>query len=166
MTPCHLSTNYRNSFMDIPILDRFWNKVNKDTESDCWEWTASTQKGYGTFWTGKQLIRAHRFSWCIHYSDVNELHVLHHCDNRLCVRPDHLFTGTNLDNIKDRMMKGRSGVNGLFGEKHSMAKLTDVDVINIRRSYPEIKQIQLANEYGITQGQISAIIRRASWKHI
>ena len=152
--------------MDKSILGRFWSKVNKDTGTDCWEWTASTQKGYGTFWTGRILMRAHRFSWCIHDSDVTTLHVLHHCDNRLCVNPNHLFTGTNLDNIKDRVEKGRSGANGLYGETHGKAKLTDHDVVEIRRLYPDVQQVHLAERYGITQGQISAIIRRASWRHL
>lgn len=146
------------------ILDRFWSKVNKT--KDCWNWLAGTQRGYGAFWTGRILMRAHRFSWCIHNGDVTAMHVLHHCDNPLCVRPDHLFTGSNMDNIKDRMNKGRSGVSGLRGETHGCSKLTDTHVRVLRAYYPAIEQMELAEIFGLTQGHVSAIIRRAAWRHI
>lgn len=87
--------------------DRFWSKVEKS--DGCWEWQGSRTKGYGKFWAGSGgLVRAPRFSWKLHNGPIPDgLHVLHSCDNPPCVRPDHLFLGTNLENIRDRMAKGR-----------------------------------------------------------
>lgn len=91
----------------IPAEVRFWKHVAK-TEG-CWEWTGSTsKKGYGKLNIGGVTKAAHRFSYEIANGPIPEkLFVLHRCDNPPCVRPDHLFTGTNEDNVKDMMKKGR-----------------------------------------------------------
>lgn len=89
---------------------RFWSKVNKtDT---CWFWTASTvgksTYRYGGFWYKGKTVRAHRFSYEETYGPIPKgMKVLHKCDNPLCVRPDHLFLGTDADNNLDRSLKGR-----------------------------------------------------------
>ena len=99
-------------------MKRFWDKVNKDgplPDQDkypglgfCWEWTACiTIDGYGSFNFEGQSQLAHRISWLITFGVYPEEYVLHRCDNRLCVRPDHLFLGTNADNIQDMVNKGR-----------------------------------------------------------
>lgn len=90
------------------LVDRFWEKVNK-TET-CWLWTASTQGGYGQIGHDIYLrpVRAHRVSWELHYGPIPAgLDVLHKCDNPPCVRPDHLFIGTALDNVQDMLRKER-----------------------------------------------------------
>lgn len=100
--------------------ERFWSHVEKSGE--CWEWTGALSKEnarpthhYGAFCyrlDGKRVwIMAHRFSWELHNgpvpdSDV-EICVLHRCDNPRCVRPDHLFLGTDKDNMHDMIRKGR-----------------------------------------------------------
>lgn len=92
-----------------PLADRFWEKIEKtDT---CWFWTAGMSDGYGRINRGvptSELVLAHRLSWELHFGSIpNGMNVLHKCDSRPCVRPDHLFLGTNVDNTKDRESKGR-----------------------------------------------------------
>ena len=88
---------------------KFWEKVDKNLNPPCWEWVAGkNRKGYGTFATKNKIYRAHRFSWTIHYGKIPKgLFVLHHCDNPSCVRPSHLWVGTQLENMKDMYAKGR-----------------------------------------------------------
>ena len=94
-----------------PILERFWSKVQKT--SNCWNWIGSQQgNGYGYLHNGtrekRNPLRAHRFSYEIHYGDIpSGLWVLHKCDNRLCVNPKHLFLGDRTDNMRDCAAKGR-----------------------------------------------------------
>jgi len=87
--------------------ERFWSKISK-TES-CWSWTGTIMKhGYGMLSIGGKFRLAHRYSWELFNGHIPDgLYALHHCDNPLCVRPDHLFIGTQKDNIMDMMAKGR-----------------------------------------------------------
>ena len=86
---------------------RFWSKVKKT--DGCWLWTGHLDyQGYGDFTIGrKQRYRAHRYSVILDGRDPTGKYVCHHCDNPSCVRPDHLFIGTPLDNMQDKMKKGR-----------------------------------------------------------
>lgn len=89
---------------------RFWKKVQRGTDDDCWNWTACriANRGYGLFFANKKHISAHRFCFCISAGNVPEgMHVLHKCDNRICCNPSHLFIGTNADNHTDKVAKGR-----------------------------------------------------------
>lgn len=100
----------------IPLKDRFWSKVVKtDT---CWIWIgagSTSKKGYGQIRLpgakGRQTS-AHRVSWILHRGEIPiGLDVLHKCDNPPCVNPDHLFLGTNQDNVNDKVSKGRQYTN-------------------------------------------------------
>lgn len=92
------------------IWSRFWTKVSVKLPDDCWEWKANTGKGYGMFWFGKVPMMAHRLSWIMLRGDIPEgMNVLHKCDNRKCVNPNHLFIGTQSDNVQDMIRKGRGG---------------------------------------------------------
>ncbi len=97
-------------FVAVPLTERFEQKYIPVTETGCWLWIASySTKGYGRIGFLGRSEKAHRISWMIAYGPVPEdKHVLHKCDTRCCVNPDHLFLGTNLDNIKDRDSKGRT----------------------------------------------------------
>ncbi len=90
------------------ILD-FWNKVSKGSPSECWLWNGLVgTHGYGQFTYNKKSIMTHRFSWFIHHGKMPDLLVLHKCDVRRCVNPDHLFEGTHQDNSDDKIRKGRN----------------------------------------------------------
>jgi len=89
-------------------IGSFWKKVIK--KDGCWEWAACTnESGYGIFHTGKKTDRAHRVSWILTNGEIpSGLFVCHKCDNPPCTNPDHLFLGTNKDNVDDMIAKGRN----------------------------------------------------------
>lgn len=121
------------NFFDDESKSRFWKWVTK-TEG-CWEWNGFRDKkfGYGSLsrrrFSKTYSLTSHRFSWVIHYGHINiGICVLHKCDNPACVRPDHLFLGTQLDNGKDCASKNRT----MHGERHTHAKLTEGQILEIR----------------------------------
>jgi len=134
-------------------------------EGECWAWTAGKNtKGYGHFkWATGDVRQAHRASWEIHNGPVPEgQQVLHKCDNPACVNPDHLFLGTNDDNVADRVAKGRSA--RLAGEKNPRAKLTADQVTVIRSSSAPLSA--LAKEYGVSIAAAGYARRGDHWKNI
>lgn len=92
------------------------------------------------------------------------MHVLHKCDIRNCVNPDHLFLGTNKDNMADMMRKGRK--NARKGSAHGYAKLTENDVLQIRDVYPSVSSRELAKRYGVVKSTILFVIHRKTWAHV
>jgi HNH endonuclease len=157
------------STVNIHLSDRFWNKVKKT--NTCWLWTAGQQgNGYGTFRTKnpRRHVLAHRMAWELTYGPIPEgKQVCHHCDTRHCIRPDHLFLGTQCDNIRDAFRKGRFPVNhGKWnkGEVNGSAKLTAADVTKIRSMTGT--QQEIANIFGINQSHVSRIKRCSSWNHM
>lgn len=120
--------------------------------------------GYLPTQLGSTRSRAHRFVWELVYGPVPDgLCVLHKCDNPPCVNPDHLFLGTNLDNIRDRHAKGRTA----FGTHVGMAKLTEPQVVAIRIRLNAGEAVaELAREYGVTKGTIWNIKAYRLWRHL
>jgi hypothetical protein len=114
---------------------------------------------------GDPPLKAHRVAYALTYGSIPEGRmVCHHCDVRLCVRPDHLYLGDVRDNARDMMKRGRS----LAGERATRPKLTDACVIEIRRVFAAggITQRQLAVQYGVHPSIISEVISRKRWSHV
>lgn len=148
------------------VESRFWAKVDKtDT---CWLWTGQKPDDrYGGFKLSNGVqMRAHRFAWEITYGAIPAgMFVCHHCDNPLCVRPDHLFLGTPADNMRDKALKHRAARRP--GNANPSAKLTDADVLAIRHRRAEGELVKtLATEYGLSLSSIGKVIHRISWKHL
>lgn len=153
--------------------------VSKLTRTDsCWIWQGKPhpRSGYGFFVLYGTTMGAHRASWTLFRGEIPDgLFVCHHCDNRLCVNPDHLFLGTHQQNMQDMRAKGR-GRNGSRskpenlprGEDNKMSKLTEDQVREIRRLYAlgGISETSLATEFGVTQSTIGRVVRRECWRHV
>jgi hypothetical protein len=139
----------------------FWKKVNKDTTGGCWEWTGGTSVwGYGMMKFFGTRQRAHRISWILTYGKIPDgLFVLHKCDNKKCVRPEHLFLGTQLDNMHDMIAKGR---------KKIVSKLTREQVAEIRTLYASgtVTLKILSEKYHVCLSGIWAAINRTNWKSV
>lgn len=152
------------------LEERFWEKVKVGTEDECWEWQISTRNGYGQLRDGNRERYAHRLSWefCIGPIPTG-ICVLHHCDNRLCVNPAHLFLGTKADNTHDMMAKGRQILPPpRHGEANNKAKLTTAQVIAIREQYASgtASSRELGRKYSVNKATILSIIHRKTWAHI
>jgi len=94
------------------LEERFWSKINKESQDDCWNWTGATScSGYGVLQKGSRgegLIRTHRFSYEIHKGQIpSKMLILHSCDNKLCCNPAHLSIGDHSKNIKEAWDRGR-----------------------------------------------------------
>ena len=115
----------------------------------------------------RRKVQAHRFSWELYKGSIPDgdgyhgVCVLHRCDNRACVNPDHLFLGTQADNIRDMIRKGRN--DDRSGERNFSAKLSQRDVNEIRSLAGRLPQRAIAEKFGVSQSQISHIIRGAGW---
>ena len=148
--------------LENSLRERFFAKFHK-TEG-CWLWTAAcSNNGYGrlAFRHRQDFIYAHRAAWLLFKGKIpaGSL-VCHHCDIRKCVNPDHLFLGTNKDNLQDCSRKGRMHP----GELHGMSKLTEKDVRLIRQASGN--QRTIAKQFGINQSCVSAIRLGQRWGHL
>lgn len=150
-----------------PLLERYHQRVRKADPDKCWPWTGSySVAGYGTIGEGGRggkTLYAHRIAWELVHGPIAEgLHVCHRCDNPGCVNPSHMFLGTHGENLRDMVAKGRNA----HGELHGNAKLTLVDVGDIRATYAKggVTQYDLAATYGVSRGCIEHVIQHATWR--
>lgn len=150
-----------------PPTERFWSQVRIENGS-CWEWIgAKDTHGYGHMSINNRTHRVHRVSYKIFHSEIpNKLHVLHKCDNRNCVNPDHLFLGTNDDNVQDSVTKGRR--RGAIGEKNCNSKFVVSDIREIRELHKanSYTPTELASLYSVATSTIHRIVTRKTWSHI
>lgn len=142
-------------------LDRFDTRVEKT--SKCWNWTGSTfENGYGVFTLRRKAVRAHRFAWHVANGRPipDGLVIMHSCDNRICVNPNHLSLGTPLENVQDRNAKGRTA----RGEKTAKAKLTSDQVRMIREDTRGHKPVAI--EFGVARSLVQRIRQGKGWNHV
>lgn len=157
--PCYIAAIHRRAD-DFEAY--FWKRVQKTPT--CWEWTGMRGTAglrYGIVRRPHDGIKdevAHRTSWRMHFGEIPDgMFVCHHCDNPLCVRPDHLFLGTQTDNMTDMARKERSAA----------AKLTADDVREIRRRFANGEsQSSIAADYPISRRSIGKVTQRIHWRHV
>lgn len=149
------------------VQDRFMDKVMPEPNTGCWIWTASLNyKGYGQFGIGGKYksVTSHRVSYEMFKGIIHkDMHVLHHCDNPWCVNPDHLWLGTNNDNIQDKIEKQRTSK----GENHARAKITTTDVLIIREARTHgFTYSAIAGYYNLGLTTVRSIVSKINWKHV
>ena len=150
-------------------LKRFWSKVKLGSPDECWEWQASKKFGYGKYYRiGGGYDRAHRIAWQMVNGPIPEgLLILHKCNNPACVNFTHLYLGTHKDNARDRTEHGVWIENRPRGSQHGNSKLTESDVLEIRKLYNKgIGSRALGRIFKITKTQILNIVNRRQWKHL
>lgn len=160
------------------LKERFWNQVDKS--GGCWIWTGSKfSNGYGEIRLPKgNVTGAHRISWILAHGEIPKgMYVCHKCDNKLCVRPDHLFLGSPQDNATDMVRKGRSATgirnshHSIYGRnrgsKNGRSKINENQAIEIRNRYSQGEKVKtLASEFDLNVVTIRMIIHRQIWTHI
>lgn len=137
--------------------------VMPEPMSGCWLWmgTVGPRHGYGQIGIGGKLLAAHRLSYELHCGSVPVgLHILHKCDNRICVNPHHLYAGTPADNSADAVARKRL----CCGPRNSATKLTAEIVREIRAS--SLTNTALAAKFGVSRPAIANVRARRAWSHV
>jgi hypothetical protein len=135
------------------------------TACGCWLWPNDTHQSYMLMWIDGEAVGVHRASYMLHKGPIPEdKFVLHSCDIPDCVNPTHLFLGTQADNIKDKVAKGRHA----YGVRIGTAKLNDEDVVRIRQllASGKMKQCEIASAYGVDNKIITWIKQGKIWRHV
>jgi len=149
------------------VKARFWGHVKIGSASGCWPWKRFiAPNGYGRFkWNGA-IISAHRFAYLASSGSIPDGQlVLHHCDNKSCCNPIHLYLGTHQDNMNDG--KARNRFNSPVGEAHGMHTLTAEDVEYAKqKSAKGWKQNRIAKVLGVNQSTVSRIVNGKRWGHL
>lgn len=149
----------------LTLEDAFWKYVDPGDENECWEWQkVLTVWGYGVVCFHHKRYAAHRVSFELHYGPIPAgLQALHKCDNPPCCNPNHLFLGTDADNVADKVSKGRQA----RGVHAPSAKLTEADVIAIRTlGNSGMQTREIARQYGRSESTIGRIVRGQGWTHL
>lgn len=160
-----VQASIENRELPKEIIERFWKGVPLNRpKGSCWIWIGTKWKcGYGRIKFKGAIRAAHRISWALHFGPVPiGQFVLHKCDMKACVNPDHLFLGTHQDNMDDMKKKGRQPRSKFFGDSNGASKLTTTMAAEIRGSRG-LSQRALAQKYGVTQTAIGAVLLGKTW---
>lgn len=162
-------TKPRKAARKPDVRERFMDRVTK-TET-CWLWdTISNQGGYGSFTHLRRVMTAHRWSYELFVGPtIKGMDICHRCDVRLCVRPDHLFQGTRLENVQDMNAKGRGKLPPrMRGEKHPKTRLKDHEVFEVRfgDSFSELSEREISKLLGVNRTLIGKIRRNELYIHV
>ncbi len=163
--------------MDEKRVARFWARVNKSGPvpehmphlGACWLWTHTiATNGYGRIFWGKSLRTTHRLSWELTRGAIPLGGVIcHRCDVKHCVNPSHMFVGTQADNLRDMREKGRGVVPKMVGANHANSKLTEADVVEIRRRRAQGETLMsIGAAFGVRFTTIEKVVNRKAWLHV
>ena len=152
-------------------LDAFMSRVEFEPISGCWLWSgAPGAGGYGVVRIRKRYMKAHRASWLLHNGELppHPMKLCHKCDTPACVNPEHLFIGTQAENVADMIAKGRDRRTPSKGSKNGAAKLDEEKVWAIRQMLrlKMYSEREIARSYGISYMAMNRIARWESWKHV
>lgn len=147
------------------LYEKLLSNSSVNHNSGCIEWNgALSKKGYGHInWKGR-VLRVHKASYTAKYGDVpNGYFVCHKCDNRKCFNPEHLYLGTPLENSRDMVKKNRQTI----GEKNPMAKLTESDVMKIRKLRNDgLFMREIAELFNVSREAVGMIVRSKRWANV
>jgi hypothetical protein len=159
----------------MDIKERFLSKIEKK-ENGCWIWKgAINRKGYGIFRVCNKNMLAHRASYWLFKKDIEPgKFICHICDVRSCVNPDHLFSGTQKENMEDAKNKGRIATgdrlnhHSLIGELSNWSRITEKQVRDVINMYlgGEKSLVAISKVTGVKRTNVWQIIRKKNWKHI
>jgi hypothetical protein len=163
------SPEFKDYSFEIRIDKDSGHIVSEDLGA-CWVWIgAHDSYGYGRFTYLGERIQAHRYSYIKYIGPIKKIdNILHRCDFPPCVNPKHLRLGTKRDNLLDALTKKRHFVpTPPKGEKHSHARLTNIQIIKIRERYSNGDSVKdISKDFSINQSTISRIVNRRTWNHI
>ena len=146
-----------------PLLKRLQKKPN-----GCWEYQgALTSRGYGNIRVDGTNYLAHRYSYIVHIGEIPKgMLVCHSCDNPPCCNPAHLWLGTQSENMKDMVKKGRTNL--LYGEDATSAKLTEREVLEMRELFKSghFTSVDLSRIYGVGIRTARDAVNRKTWRHV
>ena len=152
----------RANLFGLVAEEKFRARVSPPNAAGCCLWVGSIRHSYGIFYINERHVLAHRIAWELANGLIPDgLNVLHRCDTPACVNPEHLFIGTNAENIADKVAKGRQAFQR--GSTRGMARLTEAEAVEIFLASGTPKTI--GERYGISKGHVTNIKGRKSWAH-
>lgn len=155
------------TYRPLSLEERFWSKVAKAEGDACWEWLGKIHDhGYGLFTINKKHARAHRVAWEMTHGQIPVGHIVRHrCDNRSCVRVDHLLLGTHGQNADDATSRKR--LPRKLGEQVPSAKLNPEKVRWIRNQHAKgATKAAMARTLGVAPTTIDSVLSGTTWSHV